>query len=388
MKIELHIIQNFSPSNLNRDDTGAPKDCEFGGYRRARVSSQCLKRAVRRTFSDDSLLPEERLGVRTKRVLSEIVARLTAEGRPEDESKIVAAAALSAMGLGIAKDDKTQYLLFLSPAEIGTMAALCQQHWDALVETAPDDGKASKASKKAAKASASKEVAADFKSVLLNGKRAADLALFGRMLADMPDRNIDAASQVAHAISTHRVQPDFDYYTAVDDLKPSDNQGADMIGTIPFNAACMYRYANIDLAQLISNLDGDRELALQAVRAFVKASVLAIPTGKQTSMAAQNPPSLVMVVVRDHGLWSLANAFVKPIQPGRAGDLVESSVAAFDTYWNALKTMYGNEGIVGTWVATTEPKSLEALAADKVASVPELLSMLDRALQAPVVAGV
>src|SRR5690606_30773078 len=160
----------------------------------------------------------------------------------------------------------------------------------------------------------------------LDGGRAVDLALFGRMLADLPDRNVDAACQVAHAISTHRVSAEFDYYTAVDDLKPDDTSGADMIGTVEFNSACYYRYANIDLRQLVKNLKGeaeevDAELAEAAVRAFLIASRDAIPTGKQNSFAARNAPSFFLAVVRDRGAWSLANAFVAPVNGQQEGGL-------------------------------------------------------------------
>ncbi len=382
MKIELHIIQNFAPSNLNRDDTGAPKDCEFGGCRRARISSQCLKRSVRRAFNANRLLPEERLGIRTKRVLNELIRRLRGEGRPEEAARSVAVNALKTMGLEVAKEDKTQYLLFLSPAEIDAMAELCLNHWAPLAEMSAEDGARGKGAKKAAKGAAPKEVGADFQRVLLDGRRAADLALFGRMLADLPDRNIDAAAQVAHAISTHRVQTEFDYYTAVDDLKPGDTQGADMIGTIPFNSACFYRYANVDLEELVRNLDHDWELARQTVRAFVQASVQAIPTGKQTSMAAQNVPSFVMVVVREHGLWSLANAFVRPVHPRRDEDLVQVSVVALDRHWGNLTEMYGSDGIHGAWVATMESEALRNLASGRVSSLSALLANLDQALVA------
>src|SRR5690606_27169067 len=112
-------------------------------------------------------------------------------------------------------------------------------------------------------------------------------------------------SQVAHAISTHQVNAEFDYYTAVDDQKPKDTAGADMIGTVEFNSACYYRYANIDVAQLAANLGNDRDLAIAAVRAFLVASRDAIPTGKQNSFAARNAPSFIMTVVRPSGAWSL-----------------------------------------------------------------------------------
>jgi CRISPR system Cascade subunit CasC len=171
------------------------------------------------------------------------------------------------------------------------------------------------------------------------------------MLADLPDRNVDAASQVAHALSTHQVSIEFDFYTAVDDLRPEDTEGADMLGIVEFNSACFYRYANVDLAQLAENLDGDDALAQQTLEAFIRASVAAIPTGKQHSMAAHNPPALVFAVARERGLWSLANAFLQPIRPARDGDLVGQSSRALDRYWGQLTGMYGQSGLGGTWLA-------------------------------------
>src|SRR5262249_17743101 len=104
---------------------------------------------------------------------------------------------------------------------------------------------------------------------LLDGGKAADLGLFGRMLADLPDPNIDAACQMAHALSTNKVNVEFDFYTAVDDLKPEDTAGADMMGTVEFNSSCFYRYVNIDLEQLRINLQGDDDLARKTVGALL-----------------------------------------------------------------------------------------------------------------------
>jgi CRISPR system Cascade subunit CasC len=202
---------------------------------------------------------------------------------------------------------------------------------------------------------------------LLGGGKAADLALFGRMVADLPEKNIDAAAQVAHALSTHRVSVEFDYYTAVDDLKPDDTAGADMIGTIEFNSACFYRYANVDLGQLLHNLvdenpvRSDEKLARTTLEAFIRASVAAIPTGKQNSMAAQNPPSFVMAVVRESGPWSLANAFLQPARPDATGDLVGKSIDQLDDYWGRLTRMYGTKGIVGTWYVALDAGGVKHL---------------------------
>jgi CRISPR system Cascade subunit CasC len=203
----------------------------------------------------------------------------------------------------------------------------------------------SAASKKEAKAALPKEFAAAM-SQALNGHAAADVALFGRMLADLPERNRDAAAQVAHALSTNAVSAEFDFFTAVDDLKTaSEDAGAGMLGTIEFNSPCYYRYANVDVDELRENLDHDIELVQAALRAFLQAAVEAIPTGKQNTFAAHNLPSLVMTVVRERGPRSMANAFVRPIAPRGDGDLISASIAALDDYWGRISAMYGDGGV-------------------------------------------
>ncbi len=390
MFIELHMLQNFAPSNLNRDDTGAPKDCEFGGYRRARISSQCLKRAIRTAFREQGLLPEANRATRTKRLVEKLADLFQAAGKDGVAARSIAEATLKGMGLGVKEDGKTEYLLFLGEAEIRSIANLCLANWEALATVAESEGAepapegqpparpTAREAKRKAKADFPADVGKALQSVLDGGK-AADLALFGRMLADRPERNIDAAAQVAHAISTNKVNVEFDFYTAVDDLRPEETAGADMMGTVEFNSACFYRYANVDVGQLEENLGGDRELAQATIKAFLRASIEAIPTGKQNSMAAQNPPSLIFAVVRDHGLWSLANAFVKPVWPGAGGDLVEQSVAALDTYWHQLTTMYGEQGIRGKWVATLHPEALQHLVSSRVRTVGALITCVLRA---------
>lgn len=361
MNLELHIIQNFAPSNLNRDDTGSPKSCEFGGYRRARISSQAIKRAIRTECRDRDLIPEEVRAVRTKRVREELVKRLGAKGRPAEDAGAVAEATLSALGIRLdSSGEKTEYLLYLGKAEIEALAEFCETHWATLSKVSSADARgrgAKKAAKKTVDDALPKGSTEGLKE-RLDGGRAADLALFGRMLADLPDKNIDAASQVAHAISTHQVNLDFDYYTAVDDLKPEDTAGADMIGTVEFNSACFYRYANIHLAQLTENLGGDSDLAANTVRAFLYASKDAIPTGKQNSFAARNAPSFALAVIRDSGFWSLANAFAKPVRPRGDDDIVQLSIDRLTQHWQDLTAMYGT------------PKGTSAACALKSLSVP------------------
>ena len=255
--VEFHLIQNFAPSNLNRDDTGAPKDALFGGHRRARVSSQCFKRAMRLCSVARAALAPEFQGVRTKKLKSLLEARLRELGRDDAGSRIDEA--LAGAKLKIKEDGKTEYLLFLGQGEIEGLAQVIHKHWDVLGATPPvGDGKKSK---KEAKAAVPQEVVKEAKG-LLNGQKAVDIALFGRMLTDIPEVNQDAACQVAHAISTHKVEREFDYFTAVDDCAQPGEPKVEMIDNIEFNSATFYRYAVLDVAKLEQNLHGDRELAL------------------------------------------------------------------------------------------------------------------------------
>jgi CRISPR system Cascade subunit CasC len=373
--VELHILQNFAPSNLNRDDTNAPKDCEFGGYRRARISSQCLKRAIRTSFKDDDLLPAEQRAVRTRRLAEALTTRLEAAGRDAAEAGRVAVAALGSVGLQVKEEGRTEYLVFLGEDQVEALAEACLANWDALTAAAaPAEGATGKAAKKGAKDAVPSEVGEALAAVL-DGSKAADLALFGRMLADRPDKNVDAASQVAHAISTNKVSTEFDFYTAVDDLQPGEETGAGMMGTVEFNSACFYRYSNVDAGQLARNLGGDTVLARQSLEAFVRASVQAIPTGKQNSMAAHNMPSLVFAVVRHKGMENLANAFARPVIPRRdgSGNLIEDSAGRLGEEWGKLRAMYGEGSLLGAWLASMLPARATAQLAATTGTVDALV---------------
>lgn len=387
MNLELHIIQNFAPSNLNRDDTGSPKSCEFGGYRRARISSQAIKRAIRTQFRHAADMAG-RVGERSKRLRREVAKLLP--GRPESESENAFDAAVAILGFlseergGSADNDiRTEVLLFLSRAQIEALAEVCNRHWDELQKLHGElwpSGKGKKPSKDNARKLGSKALRGDVLQAI-DASRSPDQALFGRMLADLPEKNIDAACQVAHAISTHQVNMDFDYYTAVDDLKPEETAGADMIGTVEFNSACFYRYANVDLAQLKTNLGGDDELARKTVKAFLEASRDAIPTGKQNSFAAQNPPSFAFAVVRESGFWSLANAFVKPVKPRGDEDIVQVSVDALAKHWSDLTALYGDPSKQLAVCALPSLTAPDPLAASKVATYAELVQRVMGAIE-------
>jgi CRISPR system Cascade subunit CasC len=377
MFVEFHVIQNFAPSNLNRDDTGNPKDAEFGGVRRARVSSQSFKRAIREAsvFAKTTQVEPAK---RTRRVVKMLRPPLHEAGKPEEEVNQVLAffvpnylAKLESKLKDPDDDARTKVMVFISQDEVQAIAEALLEHWDEMI-----DGN------KRTRRSVARELTKKFKDIT----SAPDIALFGRMLAQKPVLNIDAACQVAHALSTHRVTMEMDFWTAVDDLKKLDaddeiDAGAGGMGFTGFDSACFYRYVRLDWEQLLKNLGGDVDLARRSVEAFMRALVEAVPSGKQNSFAAHNPPSLMFATVRKGSFgWSLTNAFERPIYPRQNEGLVAPSVAALDTYWQRLVQVYGETSIQAQAALALDPDlPLESLAA---AEVPTLDAWIETTLTA------
>ena len=262
-------------------------------------------------------------------------------------------AALGALGLKL-DEDRMEYLVFLGSSELTKITDLIDENWDSLSTVSVD--------KNAKKKDLASAVPDDLRKALNNtirdrgeGGDAVDLALFGRMLADKPGKNQDAACQVAHAISTHRVEKEFDFFTAVDDLLvPGDDEsGAGMLGTVEFNSACFYRYLAIDLRLLKQNLQDDAELLERGLTAFLRAAIQAIPSGKQNIFAAHNPPSFIAIRHRTDGPpLNMANAFENPVTiGGQAGpqSYTSLSVQKLGEYWGGLDEFYGTSGQTAYW---------------------------------------
>ena len=362
MKIEIHLLQNFAPSCLNRDDTNTPKDCVFGGVRRARISSQSYKRALRAHFRACGSTP---VGERTKRLVdvltgakndelpADVVAALDstlAELRAQPGFNLAAETFVDAnyAKMDTKENGNTNVLLFLAPEEMKVAAARIVADWELLGPVGAARARKQELEAEGDKAAAEKvkvpeyKIPKETKAALETALLSSDIALFGRMLADHPNLKVEAASQVAHPISTHQVNPETDFFSAVDDLT-QDQPGAGMLGVIGFNSACFYRYALLDFDALVKNLDGDTEAAMGATRAFLNAMIEAIPPAKQNSMAAQNPADFALLVVRPGGQpMSLANAFVTPIENGPG--LMFDSIGSLDDYRARLLRGYGDKG--------------------------------------------
>ena len=327
--IDIHALQTVPPSLINRDDTGAPKSAIFGGVPRQRVSSQSWKRAIRRYFEDN--FEAQQIGDRSKRLPEKIALRLIDAGLERDEAIKRVEDLFKAAGIKTAiekpkknddSDDKpspyprTGYLLFLS-----------QQQIDRAVEEllAREGEKPSKGDAKA----------------ILDTDHSVDMAMFGRMVADDAAYNVDASVQVAHAIGIHGSTPDFDYFTAVDDLaEEGEETGAGMIGTVQMMSSTMYRYATINFDGLKKNLDS-ADAASLAVEHFIEAFVSSMPTGKINTFANQTLPELVYVAVRDTRPVSLVNAFEVPVEAEQGASRRKVAVDRLAQEARDVESVYG-----------------------------------------------
>lgn len=320
--IQLHALTIYAPSNLNRDDTGRPKTANFGGANRLRISSQALKRAIRTSDAFKARLKDHR-GERTQR-LGEDIRKHLSEKNVSPEKALEAARAVAGI-FGKIKDAKDK-----NPTFIEQLAFVSPEERKAALELSD---------KFAAGDPIPEKTAALADTVLAKTDTAADIAMFGRMLADNPDFNREAAVQVAHAITTHRVEVEDDFYTAVDDLKrPAEDAGAGFIGELGFGSGVFYLYSCIDRDLLEMNLGGDARLASEAIAAFVEGLATSSPTGKQASFASRARASYLRVEKGDQQPRSLAAAFFKPV---KSDDHLRASIEALESLAAAMNKAYG-----------------------------------------------
>jgi CRISPR system Cascade subunit CasC len=409
MFVELHIIQNFPPSNLNRDDIGQPKTTDFGGVRRARISSQCQKRAIR-LHPEFQKATQVEPSKRTQLMVKGLIDKLALAGVLEAQARPVAVC----VGEAYAKKktevnkktgtDQTPTLIFVSDAEFEWLSGRVRQVWaDAekaaavipeaertIKEAAANkDTKAENAARKTLKEASVffDQMVEDLVKQTKERTSAPDIALYGRMLADRPETNIDAACQVAHAISTHGIgKLDMDYYTAMDDIKQAmKDPGAGFLDVAYFTSACFYRYMRVDCAQLQKTL-GDADLTRRTVEGFMRAAEAAIPTGKINSHAQHMRPSFMLAVVRTDGSdgWNLANAFETPVKASSEQGIVEQSVKRLQGRFEHLREFYGDDTIKAISVALPDgsvmKQDLGAYFGQRTANMQQWVEMVSNAL--------
>ncbi|WP_288773257.1 type I-E CRISPR-associated protein Cas7/Cse4/CasC [uncultured Megasphaera sp.] len=321
--LDIHAIQSVPPSNINRDDTGSPKTAQYGGATRARVSSQCWKKAMRDYFLSHG--EAGKVGVRTKDIVTYVAEKIREKDamKSVDEAMEMADKVINLAGVST-KDYKAKALFFLGnkQAEELAMAAL---------RNVQDKNEIK---------------------LIMKENPAIDIALFGRMVADEPMLNEDASCQVAHAISTHAVSGEYDYFTAIDDLSPEDNAGAGMIGTIEYNSSTLYRYADIAVHELYHQL-GNKEAAISAVTLFIEAFIKSMPTGKVNTFANQTLPQGIIVTLRSDRPVNLVSAFEEPVQ-AKGGYAKESMAKLAAEYKKAEKIVQPE---IASFVLTLEEDS-------------------------------
>ncbi len=309
--IELHLLQSFPPSCVNRDGNNSPKDCTFGDARRARISSQSLKRAIRQAESFATTVGEA-IATRSKQMRDKkLIPYLIQSGLSREEAEKVA----DSFRRELAKDDKKANLtsvgLYFGDAELFALLDAYRS--------------------------------GDKKWKKKGTRKSADVALFGRMLAEAAELNVDAAAQVAHAISTHKLSQEMDYWTAADDLKDrmeGEDAGAGMLGTAEFNASVFYRYACVSVPMLTRNLNDQEDLVRKTIEGFLIASYDAIPTGKISGHAQHTPPFFALAVVRRKGQpLNLCNAFLSPVRARNGRGLDIESTDALLAHLNRMRAM-------------------------------------------------
>lgn len=328
MLIEIHMIQNHSPANLNRDDLGAPKTCIFGGVTRARISSQCLKRSIRRS-PEFAVALERDGGVRTRRLIELIAKEATGkDNTPNEQLCMTIRKVFEDGGVPLKRQENTFDILFFLPhSAIKEMGA-------AVGQGNGDLGK-------------------KFAEIIGKFVKTPDIALCGRMtefdakgqFQSLKGRfAVEAALSAAHAISTHAVVNEVDYFTAADDVSGQD-AGAAHVNEAMFNSACFYKHFVIDFEQLKKNLGDDADLARRTVRCFIEAAAKANPSGKQHAFAAFNPPDGVLVEVKTKSATpvSYTNAFADPVSEKSERGLIGESIARLGQYAHDLATGYGIE---------------------------------------------
>lgn len=351
MLIQFHLLQNYVPSNLNRDDTGSPKDAIFGGVLRGRISSQCLKRSMRKsTIFEEAFKADGLLGERTKQLPLIVKEELTALGASAEEvtaitERVPEIGRESKKKKGEAKEvepeDGEESAEEETETAIGETAQLI--FIDRRTEARPLAEKLLQVYRKLGVKKWEQTKIPDITKELGERlPRSVDIAMFGRMTTSQAFKNVQASAQVAHALSTNALKQEFDYYTAMDDLQPESEPGADMIGDVEYNSCTYYKYLNIHWEELVKNLGGDKEIARRAALALLEAAAMAHPSGKQNSFGAFNLPDFVLVEVSDRNLpVSYANAFLKPASGFGERSLMANSVRQLSEYVARLSKVYG-----------------------------------------------
>ena len=336
--IQLHLLTSYPPSNLNRDDLGRPKTAVMGGHPRLRISSQSLKRAWRTSEVFETAL-DQHIGTRTKLKGVEIYNALIEKGTSKKLAMDSAKSIAGVFGKLKTLSKKEKEALKKLEGDEKLAQELVEVQIEQLAHISPEESTA--ITSLIDSIAERKEVAEKDELILLRKKHtAADIALFGRMLASSPHYNTEAAAQVAHAISVHPVVVEDDFFTAVDDLNNGEeDMGAGHMGDTEFAAGLFYLYLCIDKELLIENLSGDKALANQTLASLIEASATIAPTGKQNSFASRARASYILCETGNQQPRSLSVAFLNPV---KGESMLKNSVDILTEKRTNMDKVYGS----------------------------------------------
>lgn len=382
--VQLHLLTSYPPACLNRDDNNRPKTAKMGGIDRLRISSQSLKRAwrvsdvFREKLAAETGIRSKELGRRIKEALmtatqlSELLKENPPATKPDGK---------------VAEENANEWAWMIAAQFVDKKSKGADDEADG--DDDPEEGRTKKKGKKAAKSNVSKETLKSEQVVFYSrdeidaldqlvtelrtsktkaptneqlaavkkkdAPRTADLAMFGRMLASSPDYNVEAACQVAHAVTVHRAAVEDDYFSAVDDLnRREENVGFAFGGEQGFGAGLFYIYICIDRDLLKENLGGDTALTEKAIKAIIEAAATVSPTGKQNSFASRASAFYVLAEKGSRQPRSLSLAFMKPV---REGDMLTDAVNALESMrGNMDKVYYKGEGLESNFINAVDGK--------------------------------
>ena len=381
--LDVHILHSVPLSNLNRDNIGSPKQMGYGGATRARISSQCAKRAARIWLERNTNLGR---ALRTRRLPQHVREELVRDhGLSDPEACQLAKQAFAwvkpkAGDRGVIVEHvgedgrdilQSRELTFTTADTAAGIAAAIADHADEIRSAIEAEAK-----------TAPRPFKAKLESLL--GEQNPVIALCGRMLANLPASNVDGAVQVAHSFSTHRAEPELDYFTAVDDAtRGGDTPGSAHINVNEFTTGTFYKHATIGLGLLADALDGSAEATADTAASFVKAFTVAEPTGKQNAANAHTLPALVAVTLRADRPVSLASAFEAPVDPAEAGGYMAASAERLAAHAAAVNALYGTDHLIGAWhaadpaISPADPSGL----GDNTPTLDALLEVVEQAVR-------
>jgi CRISPR system Cascade subunit CasC len=378
VKLEIHVLWSVPTSRSNTDREGAPKTIVYGGYRRLRISSQAIKRAVRQYTHEYGLLERSHWAVRTKLLPAKLSERLVAAGLEVTHANELVEKTLMTIGLAVKDEGKTEYPLFFETALLDQLIEVMLEHQTEIASLALDSSE--RTSKAERKKVASAELQALLTAPFLTIPKI-ERALFGRNLADLPEASTYGCVQMMHPLSVHETHDETDFFSVTDDYLSATHRGSAHIGTTGIAAPTFYGFAALNLTELAERLQ-NVEAAQLGARAFIEAMIKSWPSGAARSTAAATLPSYVLLQrVVNAITFNGAPAFELPLRPRGRASLSALAQEVLERHLDETLTRY-NETQGRRRVRLIAKDPIVQLSPEFAETAPDLATAIERILEA------